>query len=365
MTDIKKLMAQINKEHGTNAIVTGNHIVEMSHAPITTGSLSLDLALQGGLPVGRLVIYSGEFSSGKSFMAYKAIVSFQNKYKKEVATKEGTRWVVCDKEKGAEPLTCALIESEAMTYDSVWAKAIGIDEDKLLLIRPKSMEEALKIAEAMQRAGVDLIVHDSYTAYTPEKILSVEVGDTVQMGIKPKLLQDYHNRVDSINNGAVREGRLPTTVIAISQLREKIGVTYGDPTYLPGGKTMLYAPTIEVRFRSADKIMSDTKEAIGYEIKFTIKKQKSSSGRNRTGDFDIYTDEGGLVTKGSIDQGKEIVNEAIMYSVIEQRGSWYYYKGDQVAQGKEGTYKKLREEPELYARVKADLFTIINDKGSK
>ena len=233
--DINVLMTQINKSFGQNAVRPAKDLEEKCYR-IPTGSLSLDIDLGGGLPVGRMIQISGGFSACKSAIAYHIIANFQKWKKKQVlwekySTKEKPvyHWVIVppDDPDGV-PLQCALIQSESESYTNAWAEGIGVDIDSLIVCYPEGMEEGLEIASQLQQSGeVDLVVHDSYAAYKPIKVLNKEHGDTVQMGIKPQLFDEYHGKYQAFNNKAEREGRIPTTLVALNQLREKIG-GYGD-----------------------------------------------------------------------------------------------------------------------------------------
>ena len=233
--EVSSLIVNINKKFGQNAIRFANDLEEVSYR-ISTGSVSLDIDLGGGVPVGRMTQISGGFSACKSALAYHIAAEVQKMRKKKVlwekcSTKDKPvyKWVVCDKDdKDGIPLTVAIIQSESHSYSNDWAKTIGVDIDNLLFIMPEGMEEALEIAGQMQQSGeVDVIIHDSYAAYKPVKELAKSQEDTVQMGLKAKCFDEYHGKYQAFNNRLEREGKLPVTLIALNQLREKIGA-YGD-----------------------------------------------------------------------------------------------------------------------------------------
>lgn len=359
--ELLKVVSDCNDKFGFNALRPASEL-EDALFRVPSGSISLDISLGAGIPSGRLVGIAGAYSAAKSAVAYHIIKQTQNMYKKEVIWDKYTsdkkpvmREVICDKnDKGAEPLTCALIQSESHSFTKEWAQKIGIDIENLIVVYPKSMEEALDIAIALQKAGIDLIVHDSYTAYTPEKVQDKEQSDSVQMGIKPMRFQEYHGKFQAENNYKDRMGKLPTTVIALHQLREKIG-GYGDPTYISGGRSIGYTEAVEVRLRKGDAIFLGAKSNptfIGHTIKFKVEKNKTYKPF-MTGEFDFYYTEGGVVGAGQIDNAKELIIEAILCNILEMRGSWLYYEGVQIAQGRDAGIEKIRADKKLFAEIKA------------
>lgn len=234
MVEINKLIKDINKKFGVNAIRRGCDIKEDMAFKIPLGSIGLNDALKGGLPSGRYITLAGQESSGKSLLAYKAIAAVQNMKKKIVKDGDFEYEVVA--EDGDIPLQAALIQIECGSYSAEWGEINGIDNDKLIFCQPEGMEIALDIAVALQRAGVEFIVIDSIAAMLPTKEMDTDLQDTVQMGLRAKALNTYHAKFQSINNTLERSGHLPATVLAINQFREKIG-GYGDSTYCLHGET--------------------------------------------------------------------------------------------------------------------------------
>lgn len=364
VVDINALVRDINKKHGMNAIRPATDIVSVSLNRIPSGSISLDEAMGGGFPIGRMIVLAGNFSTYKSTLCYHAIKNAQKMRKKKVlwekySTKEKPvhHWIIA--EDGDVPLTCAIIQAESESYTNEYAEKVGVDTSKLVLVYPASMEEGLEIALDLQKAGIDLIVHDSYTAYTPAKVLETETDDTYQMGLKQKAFGDYHGRYQSINNKLDREGNLPCTILAVCQLREKIG-GMGNPEYVPGGRSVGHTSSIEVRFRKGDYVSigaNESKQNIGQVIKFKVEKNKTYK-QYQTGQFDMYFDEGGAVPPSQIDNAKELIVLAIMYGLIEKRGSWFYYKENQIAQGEANSIEVIRNDPTLYEELKKKVMSI-------
>lgn len=355
MPDIKELIRTINKAHGKNAIRLGTNIKEQMSFKIPTGSVVLDFVIGGGIPSGRLVTVAGAYSTGKSLLAYKMIANVQKMHKKIVTV--GGEDIEVVAEDGDIPLKAALIQTEQGSFTKEWAEQMGIDLDELLFAQPEGMEEALDIAIACQRAGVELIVIDSYASLIPTKVLMSDFDETTQMGIKAKMLGEYHNKIQNFNNRLEREGKLPSTIIAINQLREKIGVMYGNPEYITGGRSTGYTNSVELRLRMGDTITvgsGESKRIVGKTIKFRIEKNKAGIPYG-TGEYDIYTDDCEL-TRGSIDNGKGLIMLAVYLDVIERRGGWYYFEGEQLAQGQDNLVKLLRSDTDLFEKIKTKVY---------
>lgn len=346
---VENLIKDINKRFGVNAIRKGTEINDEMNFKIPLGSVSLNDALNGGLPSGRYITLAGQESSGKSLLAYKAIAAVQNMSKK-IVEKDGFEYEVVA-EDGDIPLQAALIQIESGSYSEEWGAQNGIDNERLLFCQPEGMEQALDIAVALQQAGVEFIVIDSIAAMLPTKYLETDISDTAQMGIKPIKLQTYHGKFQSYNNTLERNGKLPTTVLAINQFREKIG-GYGDNLTTPGGNSQRFTNSIEIRLRAGDYIKEGTgvnQRTVGRVIKWKIQKNKLGAAFT-TGEYDLYTDNG-MLPKGSIDTAKELVLLAVLKGVIERRGAWYYFNGTQIAQGQDNVIALLRENEELFAEV--------------
>ena len=346
---VENLIKDINKRFGVNAIRKGTEINDEMNFKIPLGSVSLNDALNGGLPSGRYITLAGQESSGKSLLAYKAIAAVQNMNKK-IVEKDGFEYEVVA-EDGDIPLQAALIQIESGSYSEEWGAQNGIDNERLLFCQPEGMEQALDIAVALQQAGVEFIVIDSIAAMLPTKYLETEIADTAQMGIKPIKLQTYHGKFQSYNNTLERNGKLPTTVLAINQFREKLG-GYGDPTTVPGGNSQRFTNSIEIRLRAGDYIKEGTgvnQRTVGRVIKWKIQKNKLGAAFT-TGEYDLYTDNG-MLPKGSIDTAKELVLLAVLKGVIERRGAYYYFNSQMLAQGQDNVIALLRENEELFAEV--------------
>lgn len=359
--ELLSLMTKINKDFGMNALRPAVDLEEVVWR-FSTGSLSLDIGMGGGIPVGRMTQIAGGFSACKSAILYHAIANAQKTGKKKVRweryctkDKEVQRWIPCNlSSKGAEPFMCALSQSESHSYSNEWAGGIGVDVKELIFNQPFGMEEAIDIAIALQESGeLDVQGHDSYGAYKPIKVLETDQKDSVRMGIKQQALDDYHGKYQAHNNKLEREGKIPTTLIALNQLREKIG-GYGDPEYETGGRSVGFTSSIIIRLRKGDYIKigtGDNARVIGQVVKFKIPKNKTYKPF-QTGEFDFYFDEGGPVPPGHIDNAKELIVEAICYGIIEKKGSWLAYNGINIAQGADKTIQIIREDKKMFEEIK-------------
>lgn len=349
MADIDKLVKDINKRFGINAIRKGSKIKEEMNFRIPLGSVGLSNALGGGLPSGRYITLAGQESSGKSLLAYKSIATVQQMRKKIVKDGDFEYEVVA--EDGDIPLKTALIELESGSYSQEWGALNGIDNEELLFCQPEGMEQALDIAYALQQAGVEFIVIDSIAAMLPTKEIETDLQDTVQMGLRAKCLQSYYGKFQAYNNTLERNGKLPTTVLAINQFREKLG-GYGDPTTIPGGKAQVYTNAVEIRLRVGDYIKEGTgssAKVVGRVVKWKLQKNKIGTAF-QDGEYDVYIDDAYL-PRGSIDTAKELVVIAISKGIIERRGAWYFYNGEQLAQGQDNVIDKVRNDFDLFNEI--------------
>jgi recombination protein RecA len=304
----------------------------------------LDIETAGGYPVGRYIQVSGAFSSTKSTTVYHGMRNFQEYF-----------------DKLGLDLRVVLIQGENASWTDEYGRSIGIDTDKMLINECASMEEALEVSRQLQEREIaGLIVIDSLASLIPMKEYDSAQEDSVQMGLKPKLLDEYFRKFQAINNKLVREGSHPCTVIGINQLREKIG-SYGDPEYTPGGRAKDFTASLDIRLRRGDWITVGTgenKEIIGQQVKFKIHKSKVSTPQ-RTGTWDTYIEEGGPVPKGHIDNFKELVLASIAYGLVKKGGAWFKYTnnaGEEVfnLQGADAVIAFFRENVDIFEEVKAE-----------
>lgn len=229
-TEVDIIRLKMLKKFGANTVIKGSDHEKAVYGRINTGSIDLDLKLGGGIPVGRLVQISGAKSTSKSSLcdhiaknAQETIINWIWTERKEVKGRE----VVEEHEKSAEGLIVAYLDVEGTKSDSWTRGVIGVDTDNWIYAQPSGMEETLEMAHQMQKDGVQVVFIDSIDSLEPTKEYDSQMGESVQMGLKPKMMGEYCRKFTATNNKLVREGKLPCTVIMINQLREKIGA-YGD-----------------------------------------------------------------------------------------------------------------------------------------
>ena len=344
--EIAKLLNDLNKKFGTNAVTLGFPKREDGEVKtierIPTGSISLDIALGGGLPLGRFIEVSGAYSSTKTTQCMHIIAQAQ---------KRG--------------LVCALVDVEGTT-DEAYATAIGVDFDSLIYSRPDGMEEALQLLLDLQKSGeVHLAVLDSIAAMSTNKEQETTMEETVRMGIPQQLLGEYFRKYQANNNRLEREGKRPFTIIGINQLREKIGA-YGDPEYTPGGRAKGFACSVDIRLRRGDWISEgtgDNKEIVGQVVKFKIEKNKTFK-RMQTGEFDFYFSDNNNagIPEFFNDNYKEIIVCAVEWGVIDRTGSWFVYNG-QKYQGMNNLVSALKEDPALIEKLKEEVIFLATRKS--
>ena len=357
--EIAAIKAKMDKKFGFNAVRSASEIEEAMFR-IPSGSISLDIALGGGIPGGMMTHICGDYSAGKSALAYHIIANAQKLKKKKVIwdkystkDKQVYKWEVNAEE--GEELMAALIQYESHSYANDWAEQIGVNVEDLIFATPDGLEEGLDIAADLQReAGVGIVVIDSYAAAIATKAMEAESRDTYQMGIKPLKLQDYHGKYQASNNKASRTGEIPCTLIALNQLRSKINSYGGNPDTAPGGRSKDFTASVEIFLRKGDYITigtGDNKQIIGQVVKFKVNKNKTYAPF-KTGSYDFYFDEGGTVPPGNVDNAKELIVEAIVYGIVERRGAWFYYNGNQIGQGVEKAIEEIRNNEPLFEEIK-------------
>ncbi len=299
---------QIEKQFGKGSIMK---LGESTHAvveTVPTGSLSLDLALGGGLPKGRVVEIYGPESSGKTTVTLHAIA--------EVQRAGGT---------------AAFIDAEH-ALDPAYAKRIGVDIENLLLSQPDNGEQALEIAETLVRSNaVDLIVIDSVAALVPRAEIEGDMGDSLP-GLQARLMSQALRKLTGVIS------RSKTTVIFINQIRMKIGVMFGNPETTAGGNALKFYASVRMDIRRIGQIKQADK-VIGNRTKIKIVKNKIAPPFKEA-EFDIMYNKG-------ISQSGDVLDLAAARDIVEKSGAWYAYKGEKVGQGREATKAYLEEHPKL------------------
>lgn len=310
---IEGAIGQIEKNYGKGTIMRMGDAPELEVSAISTGSLTLDLALGiGGVPRGRIVEIYGPESSGKTTVALHVVAETQ---------KTGGEAAYIDVENALDP---------------VYAKALGVDIDRLLVSQPSSGEQALDIAEALIRSGaIDVVVVDSVAALITQQEIDGDMAAT-HVGMQARLMSQALKKLSS----AVAKSNC--VIIFINQLREKIGVMYGNPETTPGGRALKFYASVRIDIRRAEQL-KEGGEIYGNHIKCKIVKNKVAPPF-KTAEFDIIYGQG-------IARSSEIVDIGIELGFISKSGSWFSYEGQRIAQGKENTRKYLESNPEMMEEI--------------
>ena len=315
---LNSTIAMIEKQYGKGSIMKlGDTNVSNDLEIIPTGCLSLDLALGvGGVPRGRIIEVYGPESSGKTTVALHIIAETQ---------KMGG--------------VAAFIDAEH-ALDAQYAHALGVDTNELYLSQPDTGEQALDICESLVRSSaVDVIVIDSVAALTPKAEIEGDMGDT-HVGLLARLMSQALRKLTAITNRSI------TCVIFINQLREKVGVMFGNPETTPGGKALKYFATIRLDIRKADALKGDG-GIIGNRAKCKVVKNKVAPPF-KVAEFDIIYGEG-------VSQEGCLIDLGVEYGILTKSGSWFNYGDEKVAQGREKMREYLKSNPEIKAEIDAKI----------
>lgn len=306
-------IAQIEKTFGKGAIMRLGAESDLNVETISSGSLTLDIALGGGLPTGRIVEIYGPESSGKTTVALSAIASAQ---------KQG--------------LQCSFIDAEH-ALDPVYAKKLGVDIDSLLVSQPDTGEQALEITDALVRSGaVNIIVVDSVAALTPKAEIEGEIGDS-HMGLHARMMSQAMRKLKgNINNSKA-------IVIFINQIRMKIGVMFGNPETTTGGNALKFYASVRMDVRRIGQVKNKDTDVIGSETRVKVVKNKVAPPF-RQAEFRIMYGEG-------ISRIDEILTLAEGCKIITKAGAWFSYGGERLGQGRDNTIEWLKQNPVLLADI--------------
>ena len=306
-------LGQIEKQFGKGSVMKLGEYQDMNIEAIPTGALSLDIALGiVGIPRGRIIEVFGPESSGKTTLALHAIAEAQKL--------------------GGE---AAFIDAEH-ALDPVYAKHLGVDIDNLIVSQVETGEQALEIAEALTRSGaIDVIVVDSVAALVPKAEIDGDMGDA-HVGLQARLMSQALRKLAGVIN------KSKTVIIFINQLREKVGIMFGNPETTPGGRALKFYASVRLDIRKIENIKQDG-EVIGNRARVKVIKNKVAPPF-REAEFDI------IYGKGISKEGN-ILDLAVNLNIIEKAGAWFSYNGEKIGQGRENVKRYLKENPEILSEV--------------
>ena len=310
---LETALSQIEKQFGKGSVMKLGDYKAMEIEAIPTGALSLDMALGiGGLPRGRIIEIYGPESSGKTTLALHVVAEAQ---------KEGGEAAFIDAEHALDP---------------VYAKKLGVDIDNLIVSQPDTGEQALEITESLVRSGaIDVVVVDSVAALVPKAEIDGDMGDS-HMGLQARLMSQALRKLA----GAINKSK--TVLIFINQLREKIGVMFGNPETTTGGRALKFYASVRMDIRKIENIKQDG-QVMGNRVRVKVIKNKVAPPF-REAEFDV------LYGKGISKEGN-IFDMAVNLDIIDKSGSWFSYEGQRIGQGRENAKRYLIDRPELLQEV--------------
>ncbi len=320
---LEAALGQIEKQFGKGSVMKLGEFKAMNVEAIPTGALSLDIALGiGGIPKGRIIEVYGPESSGKTTLALHMIAEAQKM--------------------GGE---AAFIDAEH-ALDPVYAKHLGVDIDNLIVSQPDTGEQALEIAEALVRSGaIDIIVVDSVAALVPKAEIDGDMGDA-HVGLQARLMSQALRKLAGVIN------KSNSVIVFINQLREKVGVMFGNPETTPGGRALKFYASVRMDIRKIENIKQDG-DVVGNRVRVKVVKNKVAPPF-REAEFDIIYGKG-------ISKSGNILDLGINLGLVEKSGSWFGYNGTRIGQGRENAKKYLEDNPEIMNEIEEKIRNNFNE----
>ncbi len=324
---LESALGQIEKQFGKGSVMKLGDFTAMNVEAIPTGALSLDVALGiGGIPKGRIIEIFGPESSGKTTLALHMIAESQKR--------------------GGE---AAFIDAEH-ALDPVYAKHLGVDIDNLIVSQPDTGEQALEIAEALVRSGaIDIIVVDSVAALVPKAEIDGDMGDA-HVGLQARLMSQALRKLAGVLN------KSNTAIIFINQLREKVGIMFGNPETTPGGRALKFYSSVRLDIRKIENLKQDG-EVFGNRVRVKVVKNKVAPPF-REAEFDIIYGNG-------ISKAGNILDLGVNLDIVEKSGSWFSYDGTRIGQGRENAKRYIEENPEVMADIEKKVRAKFNEAFEK
>jgi len=353
--NLDTLVTSINKKYGDWTIRSAGEYPILRR--ISTGIFALDAGIGGGVPKGRICIFAGNESAGKTTVAKLTMAQFQNTCKGCLLPLNDC---TCENK---EPHKAVFIDMEG-AFDAQWFKTLGGNVEDLLLIQPEFAEQAVDIAEALIRSSeVDILVVDSIAMLSPADEIEKSSEDLL-VGTHARLMNRMMRSIQSGMNSLGMSTQRKPSVILINQIRSKIGVMFGDTTTYPGGLGQKFASSITVRFtaRPSERIYKDTtkkEDLVAVQIRFHVEKNKTFTP-HQNGMFTLYVNNSDHGEKGAVNNEDQVVAYATKYGVIEKSGAWLNYKGEKY-QGKTHLVDALIDDVELLEELK--MYTLEKVKG--
>ena len=322
---LEHALADLDKQYGKGAVMKLGEQASQNVEVISTGNLELDLALGvGGVPKGRVIEIYGPESSGKTTVALHIVAEAQKK--------------------GG---ICAFVDAEH-ALDPAYAKKLGVNIDELYISQPDTGEQALEIAEALVRSGaLDVVVVDSVAALVPKAEIDDEMGDSF-VGLQARLMSQALRKLTGIVS------KTGTIAIFINQLREKVGVMYGNPETTPGGRALKFYASVRLDVRRGEQLKNGS-EVIGNRTKVKVVKNKVAPPF-RVAEFDIIYGQG-------ISREGTLLDMAVARDIIHKSGAWFSYKDQRIGQGRENTRQYLKDNPEVAQEIDAEIRRQFFEKG--